>query len=105
MRRAIPLLMLAAFLAKPSAEVGAANDAKPSVVRVSKDGHALEIKRSKDPAVQRVDVLAKCGLPVVGEPRIREYKDQGGTIAVTYGKHCFADVSLIDLSVRCTGCD
>jgi hypothetical protein len=86
--------------------VGAAKkETKPSVLRVSSDGRALEIRRSSDPNVQRVEVLAKCGLPAVGDPRIRDFKERGAVIAVTFGKHCFADVSLADLSVRCTGCD
>ena len=95
MRRAIALLILAALSATASAEPGATkNGNRPSVLRVSSDGRALEIQRPADSAIQRVDVLTRCGAPAVGEPRIREI-----------GKHCFAEVALTDLHVRCTGCD
>ena len=106
MRRAIALLILAALSATASAEPGATkNGNRPSVLRVSSDGRALEIQRPADSAIQRVDVLTRCGAPAVGEPRIREIKDRGALISVTFGKHCFAEVALTDLHVRCTGCD
>lgn len=106
MRRAITALFLAALAMKPLAGVFAAEKAIALLVlRVSPDGRALDIQRSADASVQRVDVIAKCGVPKVGEPRIRDFKKRGAAIAVTFGKHCFAEVSLADLSVRCTGCD
>ena len=76
-----------------------------SVLRVSTNGRALDVKRSTDVALQTVDVLGKCGTPTVGEPRIRDFRRVGATVAVTFGKHCAADLSLVDLSVICRGCD
>jgi hypothetical protein len=106
MRRVVTVLMLAALLAVPPSGVGGATkERRPPVLRVSADGRALEIQRPTDAGVQRIDVLAKCGPPAIGEPRIRDFKERGSIVAVTFGKHCFADVSLSDLSVRCAGCD
>ena len=83
----------------------AGSTAAVSVLHVSADGRALEVRRSTDAAVQTVDVLGKCGAPAIGEPRIRNFGRSGETIGVTFGKHCAAEVSLADLSVVCKGCD
>ena len=102
----IALLILAGLFIEPVAAVFAAKQKTTlRVLRVASDGRALEIQRPADASVQRVDVLVKCGAPRVGEPRIRDFKERGAIIEVTFGKHCFADVSVADLSVRCTGCD
>lgn len=104
MRLALSLVILATLSAEPSSRVGDATTKSP-VLHISSDGEALEVRRSTDASVQRVNILAQCGLPAIGAPRIRDIRESGGVVAVTFGKHCSADVSLADLSVRCAGCD
>ena len=72
---------------------------------ISKDGRALEFRRSTDAKVQHIDILAKCGVPAIGKPRIGWFKRDAGSVNVVYGKHCFASVAIKDLTVSCTGCD
>lgn len=73
---------------------------------VSEDGRSLEFQRATDEGVQRVDVLAVCGPPKTGEPRVRIGWLGGSVVDVTFGLgHCDAQVSLVDLSVRRCRCD
>jgi hypothetical protein len=74
-------------------------------VRVSADGRALEVKRSSEAKVVRVDVLDRCGDPVPGPPKIREIKVDDDKIVAFYGKHCWATIPLRTLLVECSGCD
>ncbi len=85
----------------------AASDQKEalSVLRISSDQRALELKRTADAKLQRVDVLGKCGAPAVGKPYLRDPKQTGSVVHVTYGKHCAAEVAIRDLSIKCVGCD
>lgn len=77
---------------------------EPTVV-VLTDGRDLEIKRASDVQPVRVPVLDRCGDPAVGEAKIRHIRRDKGAVVATYGKHCFAKVSLKNLAVQCTGCD
>jgi hypothetical protein len=77
---------------------------EPTVV-VSTDGRDLEIKRASDVQPVRVPVLDRCGDPAVGEAKIRHIRRDRGAVIATYGKHCFAKVSVRTLAVECTGCD
>jgi hypothetical protein len=72
---------------------------------ISKDGRALELRRSTGAKIQRIDILAKCGVPFIGAPRISGFKRDEGLVNVIYGKHCFASVAIKDLAVKCIGCD
>jgi hypothetical protein len=72
---------------------------------MSDDRRAVELYRDGDSELRRVEVLAKCGPPAVGAPRIRDIRRGGPGVHVTYGKHCAAEINVADLSIRCTGCD
>jgi len=74
-------------------------------VVVSRDGRAIEIQRTSDPAPIRVPVLDRCDAPLVGETRIRHTKLTDESVIVTYGKHCEANVDLKMLAIKCTRCD
>jgi len=80
---------------------------KPSApgVSVSADGSDLLIKRSSDTAPVRVPVLDRCGNPAVGEARIRNIEKTRSEVIASYGKHCWASLSLKDLVLECSGCD
>jgi len=80
-------------------------DVRVRSMRMSADRRAVELYRDGDRELHRADVLDKCGPPEVGEPKIRDIRRGGAGILVTYGKHCWADVSVADLSIRCVGCD
>lgn len=93
----VPLLLL------PSICTGASHPL--TVLRISQDGRALEIQRLGDTHAKRIDILAKCGMPAVGEPRVRAFEQSGGIIHVYFGKHCSVEITIRDFSVACTGCD
>jgi hypothetical protein len=99
--RSIAILFALVPLAAVSGEV----DRGLTALRISRDGRAVEIQRFGDQKAYRVDVLGKCGIPGTGEPRIRSFLPLDREIGVMYGKHCYALVSLNNLSVSCKGCD
>jgi hypothetical protein len=80
-------------------------DVRLHSMRMSQDRRAVEFYRDGDRELHRGDVLDKCGSPPVGEPKIRDIRRGGPTIQITYGKHCWAEVTVADLSIRCAGCD
>ena len=86
--------------------VGAKAKTPPeTVVKISSDGRDLEIERAPDRKAIRVPVLARCGDPAIGMPRIQDVRSASETVFVTYGKHCLATVALETLAVACVGCD
>jgi hypothetical protein len=74
-------------------------------VGISRDGRALEIKRASDAEAVRVPVLDRCGDPIPGPPKIWDVRLEKGNVVASYGKHCWATVSLKTLAIGCTGCD
>lgn len=80
-------------------------DVRVDMMRMSKDRRAVELYRDGERDLHRADVLDRCGPPGIGEPKIRDIRRAGPLVHVTYGKHCFAEVTVADLSIRCTGCD
>jgi len=88
--------------------VARADDARKSsapTVTVSKDGRALEITRPPETKAVRVPVLDRCGDPVPGPPKIRDVQVNKYKVVATYGKHCWATISLRTLAIECSGCD
>ena len=100
--RAVAALLVLVFGATP---VAYARSRPPALFHVSRDGRALEVRRNDDPVAVRVPVIDRCGEPAVGEPKIRAVRRISDIVDVTYGKHCFATVSLTTLDVECKGCD
>ena len=94
-----------AFLALSLLTACAASQNELRLLRVSDDKQALELQRSSDSNPQRVEVIAKCGLPEVGDPTIRWLKPSHEAVQVGYGKHCVATISIDTLKVACSGCD
>ena len=77
----------------------------PPIVRVSSDGRDIEIRRASDSELVRVHVLDHCGDPTPGPPRITGIAREKENIIASYGKHCWATISLTALSIECTACD
>jgi hypothetical protein len=109
MRRTVGFMAMMALAGTTlPAVVSQANDGAEVavlVLRVSGDRRSVEVKRTMDSDIRHFDVLAKCGVPAVGEPMIRDLNLSGSVVHVTYGKHCFADLALRELALRCVGCD
>jgi hypothetical protein len=103
--RAVLLAALVSVFAVGSDVVAEPRTAAQPTIKVSADGRDLEIKRASDAQPVRVPVLDRCGNPAVGTPRIRDVRRSKETVIATYGKHCFARVSLKTLTVECAGCD
>jgi hypothetical protein len=99
------LTALASALAVSSEILAQSPPAPEPTVAVSTDGRDLEIKRASDARPVRIPVLDRCGNPAVGEPKIRNIRRQKDVVIATFGKHCFAKVSLKTLGVDCAGCD
>ena len=76
-----------------------------TVLRISKDKRAIEVQRYGDLKTIRIDVLAKCGVPEIGDPEIRWFEQRHDMVQVVYGKHCSAKVLLRNLVTVCSGCD
>ena len=51
------------------------------------------------------DILGSCHKPAVGKPEIRYIKLTVDKIEVTFGKHDFASVDIVDGKVKCLGAD
>jgi hypothetical protein len=51
------------------------------------------------------DILGHCRLPAVGKPEIRYINLTTDKIEVTFGKHDFASVDIVDGKVKCLGAD
>src|SRR5262245_19319703 len=101
----VPLTVAALAVTVPAVH---GDDGRPSsapTVRISKDGRALEIKRSSDAKAVRVEVLDRCGDPVPGPPKIRRARVENEMVIATYGKHCWATITLESLAIECAGCD
>ena len=75
------------------------------VVNITNDGRALKVGVASTQSAKRVEILSTCGNPAVGPHRVRSFIIGRNAIDVTYGKHCFARVSLPDLGLSCVGCD
>jgi hypothetical protein len=72
---------------------------------VEKGGQTLTAYNNGNHVKWTVDVLGSCPKPVVGRPEIRHIKLTTDKIAVTFGKHDFASVDIVDGKVKCLGAD
>lgn len=79
--------------------------AADSSVSVAKDGQTLIIKRKQDGKTELLNVIERCGVPAVGEPKIRNVYTSDTQVQITYGKHCAAVLSLTTSQFSCSGCD
>jgi hypothetical protein len=75
------------------------------VVTVSKDGRSLEVKRPLDKRVTKVQVLELCHVPAAADARIGPLMLEDQSLTVTYGRRCWAEVSMRSLAVSCMSCD
>jgi len=98
------LLIVAVVLATPAGWRVSAAEGEP-YARISADGRAVIVKRASDKEATTVPVLDRCGNPVVGPPKIRRLGFHNGDLIATYGKHCWATISMKTLEVECSGCD
>jgi hypothetical protein len=103
--RMVQLATLASALSLGSETSARPRSTPEPTVEISPDGRDLEIKRASDVRRVRVPVLDRCGDPAVGAAKIRHIQRDKEVVIATYGKHCFAKVSLGTLEVACTGCD
>jgi len=85
----------------PTAIVAASAD----VVVLDPDGRRLRGLSGSGSEVWVRDVIAECGVPAVGEPRIRHLASGSDEVHVVYGKHSFASVLITDGTVTCRGAD
>lgn len=71
---------------------------------VEKDGQILTAYENKK-VKWTVDILKICPKPTRGKPEIRYIKLTTDKIEITFGKHNFASVDILDGKVKCLGAD
>jgi hypothetical protein len=78
----------------PFKVLAARDSATGTDFRVSVDGRVLTATGEDGQVLWTVNVMEKAGAPFVGEPTIRHLSVVDGEIAVTYGKHSFANFEI-----------
>jgi len=97
-------VLVAAAVSAAAVFPASAADPEPQA-EISSDCRAVVVKRASDKEAITVPVLDRCGNPVVGPPKIRRLGFVKGDLVATYGKHCWATISMKTLEVVCSGCD
>ncbi|RYG14044.1 MAG: hypothetical protein EOO07_17120 [Chitinophagaceae bacterium] len=58
-----------------------------------------------DAILWKADILGNYHLPLIGKHEIRFIRLESDHIFVTFGKHCFAHVTLTTGNIKYLGCD
>lgn len=74
-------------------------------VQVKPGGRVLAAKDKNGKAMWSVDIIAKCGVPAVGKPIIRNLSVKDNKINVVFGKHSFASIDIETGQVDFLGAD
>jgi hypothetical protein len=89
----------------PFKVLAARDSATGTDFRVSDDGRVVTATDAAGRVAWAVDVIEKAGAPFVGEPTIRHLSVVDGEIAVTYGKHSFANFEIKTGKLLSSGSD
>lgn len=76
-----------------------------SGVKVEWEGRTVTAVGSDGKVKWSVDVIARCGVPFVGSPVIRNVQVQGDRVIVVFGKHSEASINLESGEVHYLGAD
>ena len=87
-------------------KVSVASDVQSGTSLYLDDNAQILIAESKDgKTLWSVDVIKECGVPAVGEPKVRTVTVQKGKVNVVFGKHSFATVDLKSGTIEYQGAD
>jgi hypothetical protein len=72
---------------------------------VEKGGQTLTAYDNRNNVKWTTDILETCHKPAVGKPEIRYIKLTTDKVEITFGKHDFASVDIVNGKVKCLGAD
>lgn len=98
--------ILETYPGQVACEAPSATDSKSGTnVSVGPDARSVRATNRAGDELWKVDVIATCGAPAVGQPVVRHIAIQKDSASLTFGKHSHASVTLADGKLVCQGSD
>jgi len=87
-------------------EIPVATDTESGISLQLDDNAQILTAQSKDgKTLWSIDVIKECGVPAVGQPKVRSVTVEKGKVNVVFGKHSFATVDFRSGTIETQGAD